>query len=200
VAIKRRRIHVPLSPLSEDRIIGTNPFGGEINDRGEAVGYSETDVPGPAPAKTFCGFGTHLTCSAFSLAKRPHERSPRRSAEITGQASAMNKPRTNQQGLRKRLFSGLLMPSFLAFRDSFAGDMGRRQRPELFVQWVAIRTGKQTPINDQGQAVGLLGNLHRRASRRIVGKKNGTAFSLPDLGNCGVPPPSGLTTRAKLLG
>ena len=41
-----------------------NPFGGEINDRGDAVGYSETDVLDPN-GEDVCGFGTHLTCCAF---------------------------------------------------------------------------------------------------------------------------------------
>src|ERR1700741_3531322 len=41
-----------------------NPFGGEINDRGEAVGYSETSVPDPN-GEDVCGFGTHLTCRPF---------------------------------------------------------------------------------------------------------------------------------------
>jgi len=52
-----------------------NPFGGEINDQGEAIGYSETDVPDPN-GEDICGFGTHLECRAFFLAKRPHECSP----------------------------------------------------------------------------------------------------------------------------
>ena len=52
-----------------------NPFGGEINDRGEAVGYSETSVPDP-DGEDVCGFGTGLTLSSVSLAKWPHERSP----------------------------------------------------------------------------------------------------------------------------
>ena len=51
-----------------------NPFGGEINDRGEAVGYSETSVPDP-DGEDVCGFGTPYV-SCVSLAKLPHERSP----------------------------------------------------------------------------------------------------------------------------
>jgi len=48
---------------------------GEINDRGQVVGDSETAVLDPN-GEDVCGFGTHLTCRPFFLAKRPHERSP----------------------------------------------------------------------------------------------------------------------------
>jgi len=41
-----------------------NPFGGEINDRGELVGYSETSVPDP-DGEDICGFGTGLICRPF---------------------------------------------------------------------------------------------------------------------------------------
>src|SRR5262249_10492528 len=37
---------------------------GRINDRGEAVGMSETSVPDP-DGEDFCGFGTKLTCRPF---------------------------------------------------------------------------------------------------------------------------------------
>ncbi len=37
---------------------------GEINDRAQIVGYSETSVPDPN-GEDICGFGTHLTCLPF---------------------------------------------------------------------------------------------------------------------------------------
>src|ERR1700722_10605488 len=40
-----------------------NGFAG-INERGEAVGLAETNVPDPN-GEDICGFGTHLTCSPF---------------------------------------------------------------------------------------------------------------------------------------
>ena len=48
---------------------------GEINDRGQVVGDSETAVLDPN-GEDICGFGTHLTCRPFLLAIPPHERSP----------------------------------------------------------------------------------------------------------------------------
>ena len=45
---------------------GTNTWmtWGEINDRGQIVGYSETSEPDPN-GEDICGFGTHRTCRPF---------------------------------------------------------------------------------------------------------------------------------------
>ena len=56
---------------------------GEINDLGQVVGYSETDVLDPN-GEDICGFGTGPYVSPVSLARLPHEALSRRSAEITG--------------------------------------------------------------------------------------------------------------------
>ena len=65
-----------------------NPFGGEINDRGEAVGYSETNIPDPN-GEDICGFGTGLTCRPF-LWQSFHMRALPTLGGNNGQASAMN--------------------------------------------------------------------------------------------------------------
>src|SRR6266478_1683646 len=65
-----------------------NPFGGEINDRGEAVGYSETNVLDPN-GEDFCGFGTHLTCRPF-LWRNGHMSALPVLDGNNGQASAIN--------------------------------------------------------------------------------------------------------------
>ncbi len=54
-----------------------NPFGGEINDRGAAVGYSETSIPDPGSGRRRRLRVRHTPdMSSVSLAKRPDERSP----------------------------------------------------------------------------------------------------------------------------
>jgi len=65
-----------------------NPFGGEVNDRGEAVGFSETDVLDPN-GEDVCGFGTHLTCSAF-LWRKGHMSALPTLGGNNGQATAIN--------------------------------------------------------------------------------------------------------------
>src|SRR5215831_11663078 len=65
-----------------------NPFGGEINDRGEAVGYSETSVPDP-DGEDVCGFGTGLTCRPF-LWQNGHMSALPTLGGNNGQASAIN--------------------------------------------------------------------------------------------------------------
>src|SRR5260370_17525514 len=67
---------------------GENPFGGEIKGRGEAVGYSETDVLDPN-GEDVCGFGTHLTCSAF-LWRNGHMSALPTLGGNNGQATAIN--------------------------------------------------------------------------------------------------------------
>src|SRR5262249_49610105 len=65
-----------------------NPFGGEINDRGEAVGYSETSVPDPN-GEDVCGFGTGRTCRPFLFQNGQMSALPTLGGN-NGQASAMN--------------------------------------------------------------------------------------------------------------
>src|SRR5579863_859911 len=65
-----------------------NPFGGEINDRGEAVGYSELAVLDP-DGEDVCAFGTHHECRAF-LWKKGHMRALPTLGGNNAQASAMN--------------------------------------------------------------------------------------------------------------
>src|SRR5258708_4492047 len=65
-----------------------NPFGGEINDRGEAVGYSETSVPDP-DGEDGCGFGTNLTCRPFLWRNGQMSALPMLGGN-NGQASAMH--------------------------------------------------------------------------------------------------------------
>jgi len=65
-------VQIDLSTLG-----GDNSFmnWGEINDRGQIVGYSETDVLDPN-GEDVCGFGTKKIVSPVSVARLPHGGSP----------------------------------------------------------------------------------------------------------------------------
>jgi probable HAF family extracellular repeat protein len=61
---------------------------GDINDFGQVVGFSETDVPGP-DGEDICLFGTHLTCRPF-LWQFFHMSALPTLGGNNGQASAIN--------------------------------------------------------------------------------------------------------------
>jgi len=151
-----------------------NPYGGEINDRGEAVGYSETSVPDP-DGEDICGFGTGLTCRPF-LWRSGHMKALPTLGGNNGWASAIN-----NRG------------QIAGFAETTTVDSGcPPYRIELPVLW---EKGKAQPlptvgsdpdgnaygINDQGQAVGYSGTCS--TAIEAVLWQNGTASPLPDLGN-----------------
>jgi probable HAF family extracellular repeat protein len=158
-----------------------NPFGGEINDRGDAVGYSETDVLDPN-GEDVCGFGTHLTCSAFLWRNGQMSALPTLGGN-NGQASAMN----NRGQITGFAENGIV--------DSSCPSNTTNNRIALPVLWEdgkarALPTvgsdpdGEANAINDQGQAVGYSGTC-TTALHPVLWEKNGTVFPLPDLGTGG---------------
>jgi probable HAF family extracellular repeat protein len=146
---------------------------GQINDRGQVVGYSETAVPDPN-GEDICGFGTGLTCRPF-LWQNSHMSALPTLGGNNGQASAINN-------------SGQIA----GFAENTIVDSGcPPYRIELPVLW---EKGKAQPlptvgsdpdgvaygINDQGQAVGYSGTC--TTALHAVLWQNGAAFPLPDLG------------------
>lgn len=151
-----------------------NPFGGEINDRGEAVGFSETDVLDPN-GEDVCGFGTHLTCSAF-LWRKGHVSALPTLGGNNAQATAIN----NRGQITGFAENGTV--------DSSCSANATNTRIQLPVIW---EDGKARPlhtvgtdldgvanaINDQGQAVGSSGNC-AGGQHAVLWEKNGTARDL----------------------
>jgi probable HAF family extracellular repeat protein len=149
---------------------------GQINERGETVGFSETSVPDPN-GEDICGFGTGLTCRPF-LWRNGHMRALPTMGGNNGQASAIN-----NHG------------QIAGFAETTVIDSGCPPGPPfkttLPVLW---EKGKAQPlptvgsdpdgvaygINDQGQAVGYSGTC--TAALHAVLWQNGTASPLPDLG------------------
>ncbi len=166
---------------------------GEINDRGEVVGFSETSVPDPN-GEDVCGFGTHLTCRPF-VWQNGHMSALPTLGGNNGQASAIN----NHGQIAGFAENGIV--------DSTCPPGTTNNRIQLPVLWEngkaqALPTVGSDPdgiafgINNQGQAVGYSGTctvpnvvLWETAlpSRFLTSELRAVS-------------PSSLTTRAKLLG
>jgi probable HAF family extracellular repeat protein len=151
---------------------------GEINDFGQIVGYSETNVPDPN-GEDICGFGTHLTCRPF-LWQVFHMSGLPTLGGNNGQASAIN----NRGQIVGFAENGTV--------DSTCPPNTTNNRIALPVLWEngrahALPTVGSDPdgiaywINDQGQAVGYSGTC--TVALHGVSWENGTATSLPDLGH-----------------
>ena len=146
---------------------------GGINDRGEAVGMSETSVPDPN-GEDLCGFGTYLTCVAF-LWRDGHMSALPTLGGNNGQASAIN-----NRG------------EVVGFAETADADPTCPPAPaEVPVLWEKGQAhalplvgtdpdGFAFGINDRGQAVGYSGNCFF-ATHAVVWK-NGTVVVLQDLG------------------
>ncbi len=155
-----------------------NPFGGEINDRGELVGYSETSVPDPN-GEDVCGFGTGLTCRPF-LWKNGHMSALPTLGGNNGQASAIN----NHGQIAGFAENGIV--------DSTCPPNKTNNRIQLPVLWkkgkaqalptlIGDTDGEANAINDLGQAVGNTGTCGG-ATNHAVSWESGAASQLFDYG------------------
>ena len=154
-------------------------YGG-INDRGEAVGLSETSVPDP-DGEDFCAFGTKLTCRPF-LWRHGHIMALPTLGGNNGQASAINnrgqivgisETTVPDSGCPSSKPGKIISPALwekgeVRSLPTVAGD------PDGFVQG----------INDQGQAVGSSGTCTNIATHAVLWE-NDTASELPNLGHDG---------------
>ncbi len=146
---------------------------GGINERGEAVGISETAVPDP-DGEDVCGFGTQLTCVPFLW------RNGRMSALSTvggnnGQASAINN-REEVAGYAETTVTDSGCPPYKV-TSAVLWEKGKALAlPTVGGDLDGVAFG----INDQGQAVGYSGSCI--AATHAVMWKNNTAFLLQDLG------------------
>ena len=178
----RLAINVGGSPLDLGTLGGPNswdnPFGGEVNDRGELVGYSETSVPDP-DGEDVCGFGTGLICRPF-LWKNGHMSALPTLGGNNGQASAMN----NHGQITGFAENGIV--------DSTCPPNKTNNRIQLPVLWengkaqalptlIGDTDGEANAINDLGQAVGNTGTCGG-ATNHAVSWENGAASQLFDYG------------------
>lgn len=157
---------------------GKNSFIGYsgLNDRGEAVGFSETSVPDP-DGEDVCGFGTQLTCRPF-LWRDGHMRSLPTVGGNNGQANAINS-RGQIAGFAETAVPDSTCP---------AGAPSKTDSPVMWEdgQAHALRTvgtdpdGQAQGINERGQVVGYSGNCTTALHAMVW--ENGMAFPLPGLG------------------
>jgi probable HAF family extracellular repeat protein len=166
---------------------------GEINDFGQIVGFSETDVPDPN-GEDICGFGTHLTCRPF-LWQFLHMSALPTLGGNNGQASAIN----NRGHIVGYAENGAV--------DSSCPPNTTNNRIVLPVLWEngnaqALPTVGSDPdgvaywINDQGRAVGYSGTC--TAALHVVSWENGTASPLQDLGTGGMA--FGINNQGQIVG
>jgi probable HAF family extracellular repeat protein len=146
---------------------------GGINDRGEAVGMSETAVPDPN-GEDICGFGTHLTCVPF-LWKNGHMSALPTVGGNNGQASAINN-RGEVVGFSETANTDPTCPPSPTI-SPVLWEKGHAQPLPLVG---TDPDGFANGINNQGQAVGYSGSCI--AAVHAVMWKNNTAFVLQDLG------------------
>jgi probable HAF family extracellular repeat protein len=170
---------------------------GQINDFGQIVGYSETDVPDPN-GEDICGFGTHLTCRPF-LWQFFHMSALPTLGGNNGQASGIN----NRGQIAGFAENGEV--------DSTCPPGTTNNRIDLGALW---ENGKSKPqalppvgsdpdsiaygINDRGQAVGYSGTC--TAANHAVVWENGTPTPLPDLGTEVVNQAWGINNQGQIVG
>jgi len=111
---------------------------GEINDRGQVVGDSETAVLDPN-GEDICGFGTHLTCRPF-LWQNGHMSALPTLGGNNGQASAINNGGQIAGFAENGTVDSSCPPGTTNNRIALP-VCGKTAKPELFPRWVAIQTG-----------------------------------------------------------
>lgn len=163
---------------------------GEINDFGQVVGFSETNVPDPN-GEDVCGFGTGLQCRPFLWQAFQMSALPTLGGD-NGQASAIN-----DRG------------QIVGFAETTTEDSGcpphRIQLPVLWENGKAqsLPTVDHDPdgdalwINDKGQAVGETANCSQMIIH-AVRWENGAAFALPDFKNGAIA--FGNNNRGQIVG
>jgi len=146
---------------------------GGINDRGEAVGMSETSVPDP-DGEDVCGFGTRLTCSPF-LWRNGHMSALPTVGGNNGQASAIN----NRGQIAGYAETSVVDSGCPPYKTTL-GVLWNKGKAQPLPTVGSDPDGIAFGINNRGQAVGYSGTC--TTALHAVMWENGTAVVLPDLG------------------
>jgi len=151
-----------------------NPFGGEINDRGEAVGYSETSVPDP-DGEDVCGFGTKLTCRPFLWHQGQLSALPVLDGN-NGQATAMN----NRGQITGFAETTIPDPGCASPSHTMLPVLWEKGQPQPLPTVGGDLDGAANALNDRGQVVGYSGTC--TAGLHAILWEDGKANPLQDLG------------------
>jgi probable HAF family extracellular repeat protein len=174
---------------------GTNTWmnWGEINDRAQIVGYSETAVPDPN-GEDICLFGTHLTCRPF-LWQFPHMSALPTLGGNNGQASAINE-RGQIVGFAENGAVDPTCPAGTTNNRIALPVKWEKGTPKALPLVVNDTDGDAFWINDRGQAVGYSGNC--TTATHAVSWVDDTPSTLADLGNGGIA--QGINNRGQIAG
>ena len=153
---------------------------GGINDRGEAVGQSETADPDPN-GEDICGFGTHLTCVPF-LWRDGHMSALPTLGGNNGQASAINN-RGEVVGFAEDGAVDSTCPAGTTNNRIALSALWENGKAQALPLVGSDVDGFALGINDRGQAVGYSGNC--TTATHAVMWQDKTAFVLQDLGGAG---------------
>lgn len=157
---------------------GGNSFmnWGEINDRGQIVGYSETNAPDPN-GEDVCGFGTKRICLPFVWQDFQMEALPTLGGN-NGQASAINNHGQIAGTAETAVTASLCSPHLTSLPVIWENGT---PRPLPTVD--GDTDGEAFWINDLGEAVGQTFNCSQSITHAVSWTKNGAASALPDYGN-----------------
>jgi probable HAF family extracellular repeat protein len=152
---------------------------GQINDFGQIVGYSETDVPDPN-GEDICGFGTHLTCRPFLWQYFRMSTLPTLGGN-NGQASGINDRGQIAGFAENGEVDSTCPPGTINNRiDLGALWENGKPKPQALPPLGSDPDSVAYGINDQGQVVGYSGTC--TTANHAVVWKNGTPYPLPNLG------------------
>ncbi len=146
-------------------------YGG-INDRGEAVGMSETSVPDPN-GEDICAFGTKHTCRPF-LWRDGHMMALPTLGGNNGQASAINN-RGQIVGISETTVPDSGCPPSKSLERSILPVLWEKGEVRALPTLAGDPDGFVQGINDQGQAVGSSGTCTSIATHAVLWE-NDTAF------------------------
>jgi len=146
---------------------------GQINDRGETVGFSETSVPDPN-GEDFCGFGTKLTCRPF-LWHNGYLSSLPMLGGNNGAASGINIHR-QIAGYAQTNVTDSGCPPY----QTTLGVLWDNGKAEPLRPVAGDPDSAAYGINNEGEVVGYSGTCS--SAYHAILWRNGTAISLPNLG------------------
>lgn len=168
---------------------------GGINDRGEAVGMSETANPDPN-GEDICLFGTHLTCVPF-LWRDGHMSGLPTLGGNNGQASAINN-RGEVAGFAEDGAVDSTCPAGTTNNRIALPALWERGKAEALPLAENDSDGFAFGINDEGDAVGYSGNC-TSATHAVMWKDN-NVLVLQDLGGAGSNFAYAISNRGQIVG
>lgn len=172
---------------------GANSFmnWGEINDRGQIVGYSEAGTLDPN-GEDVCGFGTNHVCLPF-VWERFHIRALPTLGGNNGQASAINDRGQIVGTAETAATSAMCSPHLTSLPVLWENG-----KPQPLHTVDGDTDGEAFWINDLGEAAGQTYSCDQSVSHAVSWSRDGTATALADYGTGAVA--FGNNDRGQVIG